>query len=187
MGGAEKMMASVYGIAITAMSFFTDPTISTLTSGTLNQNIDLAGLSFPRRFGVRFHMDYLKDQHLVGMQCVWEAFEDPEFKNNLGKDFYHEDTISREGWARYFFKGIFKNEKSYVRLKIKDVSSDMLVKTFYFKFTKDYQTSFDGRTYMKDPILEEHIVKNGYLVEMIKVRKKDGSIVFNRRSSQHLK
>lgn len=47
MGGAEKMLASVYGIAITAMSFFVDPTISTLTSGTLSQNIDLGGMSFP--------------------------------------------------------------------------------------------------------------------------------------------
>lgn len=45
MGGAEKMIASVYGIAITAMAFFTDPTISTLTSGTLSQNTDLAALS----------------------------------------------------------------------------------------------------------------------------------------------
>lgn len=41
MGAAEKMLASVYGIAITAMSFFTDPTISTLTSGTPSQNTDL--------------------------------------------------------------------------------------------------------------------------------------------------
>ena len=48
MAGAEKMLASVYGIAITAMSFFTDPTISTLTSGTPSQNADLPGLSFPR-------------------------------------------------------------------------------------------------------------------------------------------
>ena len=36
-GGAEKMLSSVYGIAITAMNFFTDPTISTLTSGPLSQ------------------------------------------------------------------------------------------------------------------------------------------------------
>ncbi len=47
MAGAEKMIASVYGIAITAMSFFTDPTISTLTSGAPSQNTDLGGLSFP--------------------------------------------------------------------------------------------------------------------------------------------
>lgn len=183
MGGAEKMIASVYGIAITAMSFFTDPTISTLTSGTLNQNIDLAGLSFPRRFGVRFHMDYLKNQHLVGMQCLWDAYEDENFEKNLGKDFTHEDTVSREGWARYFFKGCFKNEKAYIRLRLKDVNSDMLVKTFYFEFVKDYQTSYDGKTYMKDPVLGTKIVKNGFLSELVKVKTKDGKIVYKKRPS----
>ena len=183
MGGAEKMLASVYGIAITAMSFFTDPTISTLTSGTIAQNVDLAGLSFPRRFGVRFHMDYLKAQHLVGMQCLWDAFEDENFEKSLGKDFNHEDTVSREGWARYFFKGIFKSDKAYVRLRIKDVSADMLVKTFYFEFQKDYQTSYDGKTYMRDPVLGTRIVKNGFLTELLKVRRKDGSIVFKKAPS----
>lgn len=183
MGGAEKMLASVYGIAITAMSFFTDPTISTLTSGTIAQNVDLAGLSFPRRFGVRFHMDYLKAQHLVGMQCLWDAFEDENFEKSLGKDFLHEDTVSREGWAKYFFKGCFKNDKAYVRLRIKDVGADMLVKTFYFEFQKDYQTSYDGRTYMRDPVLGTRIVKNGFLTEMIKVRRKDGTTVFKKHPS----
>lgn len=177
MGGAEKMIASVYGIAITAMSFFTDPTISTLTSGTISQNVDLAGLSFPRRFGVRFHMDYLKANHLVGMQCLWDAFEDPDFTKPMkGKDFMHEDTVSREGWARCFFKGCFPNDKAYLRLRIRDTGSEMLVKTFFFEFQKDYQTSYDGKTYMKDPILGTRIVKNGFLTELVKVRGKDGAI-----------
>lgn len=183
MGGAEKMLSSIYGIAITAMSFFTDPTISTLTSGTIAQNVDLAGLSFPRRFGVRFHMDYLKAQHLIGMQCLWDAYEDPEFTKNLGKDFEHEDTVSREGWARYFFKGCFKNDKAYIRLRIKDVMSDMLVKTFYFEFVKDYQTSYDGKTYMKDPVLDTKIVKNGFLTEIIKIKRNDGTVVFKKYPS----
>lgn len=165
------------------MSFFTDPTISTLTSGTISQNVDLAGLSFPRRFGVRFHMDYLKSQHLVGMQCLWDAFEDPEFTKPLGKDFNHEDTVSREGWARYFFKGCFKNEKSYIRLRIKDVASELLVKTFYFEFQKDYQTSYDGKTYMRDPVLGTRIVKNGFLTEMIKVKDNNGNVKFKRYPS----
>ena len=43
----------VYAIAITAMAFFVDPTISTLTSGTPSQNVDLGGISFPRRLGFR--------------------------------------------------------------------------------------------------------------------------------------
>lgn len=185
MGGADKMMASVYGIAITAMSFFTDPTISTLTSGTLNQNVDLGGLSFPRRFGVRFNSNYMEKYHFIGQQAVWSAYEDPNFTIDLGKDFYHEDMVSREGWARYYFDGKFKNDIGYVKLEIKNPSSGALIRTFYFEFQKNYQTSLDGRVYMKDPILEEKIVKNGILTEMRKFKKKgkDGepdSIVFRK-------
>lgn len=180
MGGAEKMMASVYGIAITAMSFFTDPTISTLTSGTLNQNVDLGSLSFPRRAGVRFNSDYIKKYHFVGLQCVWNAYEDIGFEKCLGKDFYHEDMVTREGWARYFFDGKFKNETAYLKLEIKNPSSGILVRTFFFEFKKNYQTSLDGRVYMKDPVLEEKIVKNGIITELRKFKKKDGTIVYRK-------
>lgn len=179
-GGADKMISSVYGIAITAMSFFTDPTISTLTSGTLNQNVDLGGLSFPRRMGVRFNSDYVQKYHFVGLQAVWNAYEDKGFEKCLGKDFYHEDMVTREGWARYYFDGKFENEIAYIKLEIKNPSSGSLVRTFYFEFRKNYQTSLDGRVYMKDPVLEEKIVKNGILTELRKFKKKDDTIVFRR-------
>ncbi len=172
MAGAEKMLASVYGIAITAMSFFTDPTISTLTSGTPSQNVDLAGMSFPRRLGVRFHSDYLQNYHLVGLQVKWQAFEDELFMKPLGKDFEHEDLVTREGWARYYFKGIFPNEVTYLYMQIKNPDTGMLVKDFYFKFEKSYQTSLDGRFFVKDPVLGTKIVKNGILTELKGVRKK---------------
>ena len=124
-------------------------------------------------------MDYLKANHLVGMQCLWDAFEDPDFTKPMkGKDFMHEDTVSREGWARCFFKGCFPNDKAYLRLRIRDTGSEMLVKTFFFEFQKDYQTSYDGKTYMKDPILGTRIVKNGFLTELVKVRGKDGAIKY---------
>lgn len=168
MGAAEKMLASVYGIAITAMSFFTDPTISTLTSGTPSQNTDLGGLSFPRRMGVRFGMNYLKRDHLIGAQCKWEAFADPAFQENLGKDFEHEDIVSREGWARYYFKGIFRNDVAYLRLRLLNSQTGMLIRTFHFRFTKDYQTSLNGRYFVTDPITNQKIVKNGILVELRK-------------------
>lgn len=168
MAGAEKMMASVYGIAITAMSFFTDPTISTLTSGTLSQNVDLAGLSFPRRLGVRFASDYLSRYHLVGMQARWSAYSDKQFTDNLGKDFYHEDIITREGWARYYFKGIFPKDVVYIKLEIVNPQTDVLSKTMYFKFQKSYQTSLDGRRYVTDPVLGTKLVKDGILTELLK-------------------
>lgn len=167
MAGAEKMLASVYGIAITAMSFFTDPTISTLTSGTPSQNVDLGGLSFPRRMGVRFGQNFLKSYNLIGQQAKWDAFEDENFTKNLGKDFEHEDTVSREGWARYFFEGKFATDISYVRLQIVNPQTKMLIRSFYFRFKKDYQYSLNGRYYITDPITDQKIIRNGLITELV--------------------
>lgn len=148
-------------------SFFTDPTISTLTSGTLSQNIDLGGLSFPRRFGVRFNPEFVQKYSLLGMQCRWQSYSDKNFENDMGKDFYHEDTLTREGWAMYYFKGIYPEDIAYVRLQIVDPSTEMLIRTFYFRFKKDYQKSLDGRYYMTDPVTGQKIVKNGILTELL--------------------
>lgn len=144
MAGAEKMMA--YGIAITAMSFFTDPTISTLTSGTPSQNVDLAGMSFPRRIGFRMSNDFIKMYHLTGMQCIWQAYEDDMFEKSLGKDYYHEDLVNRAGWARFYFKGILPKEVAYLKCEIKNPQTGQLMRTI-FRFQKTYQTSLDGHTH----------------------------------------
>lgn len=174
MADAEKMLASVYGIAITAMSFFTDPKIACLTSGRPSQSCDLAGFSFLRRLAVRFSSEYMKENPRVGMQAVWQAYEDPGFKKSLGKDFYHEDLINREGWTKYFVDGVFPNPVSYIKLEIKDSRTGLVNQRLYFRFTKSFQISLDGSKFVKDPVLEEKIVKNGTLEEMIKVKGRDG-------------
>lgn len=168
MGGADKMLASVYGIAITAMSFFTDPTISTLTSGTLSQNVDLPGLSFPRRFGVRFQPDFIDRYNLVGLQAVWDGYADPKFKQNLGPLFHHEDIVKREGWAKCFIDGKFPEDKGYLKLRLQNPATGQRIYTFYFEFQKGYLTSMDGTKFVKDPVLGERQVKNGVLREMVK-------------------
>ncbi|MFJ2778071.1 type IV secretory system conjugative DNA transfer family protein [Kitasatospora sp. NPDC087315] len=170
MAGAEKMLASVYGIAITAMSFFTDPTISTLTSGKPSQNTDLAGLSFPRRLGVRFAPNYVKRDHLVGQQAVWSAYADPMFTENLGEDFTHEEIVGREGWARYNFKGKFPDDDAWLKLELVNPQTKMLVRSFYFSFTKNYRLSLNGRHYVVEPVTGKKIVKNGVMRELKPVR-----------------
>ncbi|MFI5702549.1 type IV secretory system conjugative DNA transfer family protein [Streptomyces xanthochromogenes] len=180
MAGAEKMLASVYGIAITAMSFFTDPTISTLTSGKPSQNTDLAGLSFPRRLGVRFAPNYVKRDHLVGQQAVWTAYADPMFTENLGEDFEHEEIVGREGWARYNFKGKFPGDEAWLKLELVNPQTKMLVRTFYFSFTKNYQVSLNGRHYVVEPVTGKKIVKNGVMRELKPGREggtRDGKIL----------
>ncbi|WP_406004649.1 type IV secretory system conjugative DNA transfer family protein [Streptomyces sp. NBC_00987] len=180
MAGAEKMMSSVYGIAITGMAFFTDPTISTLTSGKPSQNTDLAGLSFPRRLGVRFAVDFLKREHLIGMQAVWSAYADPMFTENLGKDFEHAEIVGRVGWARYNFKGIFPKDEAWLKLELLNPQSNMLVRTFYFHFKKSYQLSLNGRHFVVEPVTSKKIIKNGVLRELRPVREggtRDGKIL----------
>lgn len=181
MGGSDKTISSVYGIAITSMAFFTDPTISTLTSGTPSQNIDLAGASFPRRIGFRMASKFFSDWRLIGQQAVWQAYSDPEFKHSLGPDFHHEGQINRTRWARFYFKGIFKDDVAYLKCTIRDMQTKMEITEFYFEFVKGYQTSLSGLTYTKDPILGEKIVKDGTLYELRKVKDpKTGEIKYVR-------
>lgn len=183
MAGAEKMMSSVYGIAITAMSFFTDPTISTLTSGKPSQNVDLAGMSFPRRFGVRLHPDYLEKANLAGKQAKWTAYHDKEFKNKIDGEFEHYDLVTREGWAKCFFKGIFETDVAYMKLEILNPDTTMLIKTFYFKFEKLYQMSLDSRYYVTDPVLGTKLIKNGVLTELARVETKSGNVRYKKGKS----
>ena len=158
-------------------SFFADPTISTLTSGNLSQNVDLGGLSFPRRFGVRFHPNFLAKYHLIGMQSRWMSYEDSSFTKPLGKDFAHEEIISREGWMRYYFKGIYERDTAYIKAEIVNPSTGVKIREFFFKFVKGYQMSLDARYYVKDPVLDEKIVKNGVLTELLPVER-NGKIVY---------
>lgn len=180
MAGADKMLASVYGIAITAMSFFTDPTIATLTSGKPSQNTDLAGLSFPRRLGIRFAANYLERDHIIGLQARWSAYGDNQFTQDLGKDFTHDDIINRTGWARYIFKGIFPTDTVWLKLELLNPQTGMLVRTFFFQFTKSYQLSLTGRHYVREPVTNRKIVRNGVLRELVPVREggtQDGKIL----------
>src|SRR5690606_20573450 len=98
---------------------------------------------------------------------------------NLGKDFAHEDIVSMEGWARYYFKGIFPTDKAWIKLELVNPQTKMLVRTFYFEFTKDYMVSLNGRHYITEPVSGKKIVKNGVLRELKPVRAggtKDGAI-----------
>lgn len=158
------------------MGFFTDPTISALTSGKPSQNFDAKGLSFPRRVGVRFASEFLDKNRFVGLQAIWTAYEDKNFEHQLTEDlFYHEQIIGRDGWARYFFDGKFENLKNYLKLEIKNPDTGLLVRTYYFELELTYKTDLSGRRYIKDPVLGEKIRRDGFLRELRRVVRKDKS------------
>lgn len=180
MAQSEKTIASVYGISLTAMSFFADPTISSLTSGRPSQNFDAEGLSFPRRLGVKFAPEYLARHKLVGLQCVWESYSDKDFKHKLDdKIFGHSGNVDLNGWARYYFDGKYKDRKNYVKLKVMRPDSGLLVKEFFFELELSYRTDLRGKSYVKDPILGTKIIKDGVLREMVRVKdKKTGDMSY---------
>ena len=137
--------------------------------------MDLPGLSFPRRLGFRLKPEYIKKYHLLGAQCDWQAYKDENFTKKIQGDFTHSDIINRAGWSRFYFKGIFEQNTVYLKCEIKNPKTSQLIKNFYFKFTKTYQTTLSGKTYIKDPILGDKIVNGGVLVELVeKLVEKEG-------------
>lgn len=117
------------------------------------------------------------------MQVKWSSYADKKFENDLGEAFYHTDMITRNGWAMYFFDGIYPKDIAYIKLEVLNPSTGMLIQTFYFEFRKSYQTSLDARYYIEDPILHEKIVKNGILTELRRGRTASGDVRFKRAKS----
>lgn len=171
MAGSDKTIASVYGISLTAMLFFAGEKISRLTSGRPSQNFDMVGLGFPRRIGVRFDKSYMDKNNLLGQRTKWTAYRNADFTDQYkGSDFAHESKIDSNGWSFYYFKGIFEENKTYLKLEVFDVVSNLRAKQYYFVFEKDYQKSLNGRTYVYDPVHKKMIIHNGTLQELIKTK-----------------
>ena len=112
---------------------------------------------------------------MIGKQVVWSAYEDKNFTKKLeGKDFYHEDIVSRDGWAMYYFKGIFPGRVAYLKLEV--LNDGMLMRELYFRFTKGFQNSLSGEQRIKDPITGEKIVLNGLMEELRPRKGKNGTV-----------
>ena len=114
------------------------------------------------------------------MQAQWMSYEDKNFTKEMGKDFYHEDLVSREGWAKYYFKGKYPRDFAYVQLRIVNPQTGQYIHTYRFQFRKSYQTSLDARYYVTDPVLGDKIVKNGVLIELQPGKRRDGSMSYGR-------
>lgn len=167
MADSDKTIASVYGISLTAMLFFADEKISRLTSGRPSQNFDMVGLGFPRRMGVRFDADFMKRMNFQGQRLRFTCYRDKNFTDKYeGDKFTHETRVDSNGWCFAFFEGIFENNKTYIKLEIIDDLTEFVAGVYYFQFTKGYQKSLNGRTYVEHPVHKTRIVRGGTLVEM---------------------
>lgn len=166
---APQTLAGIYASLLTGISIYADPTAIALMSGSISESFDVPGMGFPRRFGVQLNHDFIKKYQLTKELAKWKCYQDKEFtKPYDSKDYQHEERIPVTGWLWAYFKGIFKQNESYLTLSIE--SDGTVAKTFYFKFIKGYKT-LNGITYKIDPITKKKIVSGGILVELDPVTK----------------
>ena len=185
---SEKMLSSVYGIATASMRFFTDPTIIALTSGTASQNFDIESLSFPRRIAVRFTSEWMTRYKYAGKMVRWSAWTDDTFTEELDPElFRHSFNIGRDGWVHYAFDGKFKGRDGYVKMEIVNPDNNVSMKTFYFKGRLDYLTRLDGKSFIKNPVTKEKILRNGTLTELRLVKDRNGNKKFVPRNTMIMK
>lgn len=166
MAVSDKTIGSVYGIALTAIKFFTDGKVAHLTSGRPSQNLDITGMAFPRRIEIRFDESYASFHSLAGQKYVWNVFSDSNFEKQLDpKTFDYSNVVDVHGWVNYVTKGIFPKRHVYMRLKVIEMATNLPIKIFYFRFTKGYQRSLNGRFYVTDAVTHKKVIKDGVLEE----------------------
>ncbi|GAB2472278.1 TraM recognition domain-containing protein [Xylanimonas ulmi] len=209
MGGSERTISSVYGIALAAMNYFSDPTVMMLTSGPPSETVDIASLSFPRRLAVRLDPAYVRNRAMGGSQVRWSAYADPLFSEPLGgrvtfecadarcaaktgkvtgawpddglcptcqaamvdlvtpdPEFSHTDTLTQNGWAYFYLRGMFPADTTYVLLEAVSQTAGTTVETMRFRFDKGYRHADRGRTIVTKPLTGERIVRDGLLTEI---------------------
>lgn len=180
MSGSEKTISSVYGIAITALSYFADPVIIRLTSGPPSENFDVSAVAFPRMFGFMLNKEYMRAKKLLGLGIKFTGYADKDFSIPLGSEYDHDDTVTETGWCNCFFSGVFKEDVVYYKAQIFNRRTGYAVKSFHFRLTKKYMTTLSGTSYFLDPVLNERIPK-GLIVE--EVHKDDKGNVFEANST----
>ena len=166
MAESEKMRSSLYGLALTDMAFFIEGPVQDLTNASPNESFDLISMSFPRRFQFKFNEDMVEDFGYIGMPVDFELYKDPYFKEPYeGNEFRHSTRVDKLSWAEMRFGGVIPEAKAYVKmvLRPRDTHTDLVYGTYYAEFTKGFEKSLDGRTFLKDPITGEYQIKDGVL------------------------
>lgn len=179
MAESEKTRATVYGIALVAMLFFTDGPITAITSASPRQSLDTVSLAFPRRLRFKLNSSFLQAHKLSGNKVVFESYYDEAMEHKLpGKDFEHETKLDALGWVEYRFKGIYENydefkeddgsitkiaKPVYIRMIIQNNTSGYKMYEFNFKFSRGHARTVDGRKFVQNPRTGERIEQGGTL------------------------
>ncbi|MCI2910935.1 TraM recognition domain-containing protein [Staphylococcus hominis] len=182
MAQSEKTTATVYGIALVAMLFFTNGPITAITSASPRQSLDPLSLAFPRRLRFKLNQSFLKMHKLNGRKVKFDAFRDPAMTDQITgsniQDFEHETKLDQLGWVEFRFKGIFEEyeyieeddgsftkvpKPIYIRMRIIDNKSGYSMFTYKFEFNRGYARTVDGKRFLTNPTTNQRIEQGGTL------------------------
>ncbi|HFO1542025.1 TPA: TraM recognition domain-containing protein [Staphylococcus aureus] len=179
MSQSEKTTATVYGIALVAMLFFTNGPITAITSASPRQSLDPLSLAFPRRLRFKVNQSFLKMHKLNGRKVKFDAFRDPAMTDQIvGDDFEHETKLDSLGWVEFRFKGIFDEyeyieeddgtttkipKPIYIRMRIIDSKTGYSMFTYKFEFNRGYARTVDGKHFITNPVTNQRIEQGGTL------------------------
>lgn len=182
MAQSEKTLATVYGIALVAMLFFTNGPITAITSASPRQSLDPLSLAFPRRLRFKINHSFLKAHKLTGRKVKFEAYRDAAMKEQIitskPEDFVHETRLDVLGWVEFRFKGIFEEYEEieeydgtitkipkpiYIKMKIIDDNTGYSMYTFNYEFMRGYAKTVDGRRFIQNPRTGQRIEQGGTL------------------------
>lgn len=127
-------------------------------------------MAFPRRFELHINNKFAIRHALRQQRYKWTVYKDPEFKQELGKEFSYSNLITNKSWLRYKTKAIFPQQRVYLKLTIINTENGLDMRRYYFVFTKGFQKSLDGRVYVTDPVTKKRIIHDGSLEELQKVK-----------------
>lgn len=164
MAESEKMRSSMYGMALTDMSFFIEAPIIALTACSPKQSFDLASMSFPRRFQFNFNVDLTADRGWIGQRVRFELYRDKYFKDKYeGKEYEHATRIDKLSWVEMRFEAILDQPITYVKMIIEPRSSDsgIVYGEYYAEFEKGMLMDPTRTNFVIDPITEDFQVKDG--------------------------
>lgn len=180
MADSEKTRATVYGIALVAMLFFTRRPITAITSASPRQSLDPISLSFPRRLRFKINLDYIKQFNLIGQTVVFESYRDEAMTDKIeqGDDFEHKTKLDELGWVEYRFKGIYEEydevtfeedgsvekipKPIYIKMKLLS-KNNLVMETYCFEFTRGYAKTADGKQFLINPRTGERTEQGGTL------------------------
>lgn len=182
MAQSEKTLATVYGIALVAMLFFTNGPITAITSASPRQSLDPLSLAFPRRLRFKIHNSFMKAHKLIGRKVKFKAYRDPAMTDQITydneEDFIHDTKLDILGWVEFRFKGIFKEYEEieeydgtitkipkpvYIKMQIIDDNTGYSMYTFNYEFMRGYAKTVDGRRFMRNPRTGQRIEQGGTL------------------------